>query len=348
MPLRPASPEVVFAPTGPLLAAYHPVPDVYGNDKGQPLLLWDSVTGRPVADLNERGDTLRSVAFSPDARSLAAVAGGEVCEWDLWGGVGTRRRAYPLPEDEQADSWAAYGPRGRLVVIGRPRRGRVIVDLRSGESIVNVVPPTDSDFLQVVTGSVMRSASDSTVYFYDLATGSPLDEVPLYDGAPWDMSYAPAPGVLARVTPAASPCEVLLWERTTGRTRTFLAGGKYARPTVSADGRRLAVSVDAPAVKRPAWLDQLRSWIGLKTANGRPSELRIYEVETGREQARFPGGTKGYFSPDGRSLAVVSNEIEVYDVPFRPPLVAIAGLAVGVGTVVYLLAGVRFFRRKPA
>ncbi len=358
IPLRPASPELVFAPTGPLLATYNPDPDSYRN--GRSLLFWDSITGRPVADLNEPGAALRSVAFSPDGRSIAAIVGGEVWEWDSRGGVWTRRRAYPLPESDPAASRIAYDRRGQLVVIGRPRRGVPILDPRTGGQIVRVIPPPDSESLEAVPGNLLASAGGNTLHLYDLATGSPLADVSLDGGELRDFSYAQAPGVLVGLTPHRSPrdgpvrqagsgrflptWDVLVWERATGRTRTLLAGGTYARPTVSPDGLRVAVTVDAPTVKRPAWLDQLRSWVGLKAGNDRPYELRVCDVATGREQVRFPGTREGYFSPDGKSLAVVSSQIEVYDLPFRPQLAPVVGLALVVGAATYLLTGVRLFR----
>ncbi len=348
LPFCESSAKVVFAPTGPMLAAFDRGADVQSSGPERFLWLWDRVDGRCVATLCGSSDTIWSVAFSPDGRSVAAAVGGSVRVWDLSAGGVAETHVSPFPQGEGRLSRVAYDPRGRLVAVEGRNRGLAIWDPYSGNNIRTVEPPPGSEYLFTFTDGVMASTGGKTLHLFDLATGSLLAEVPLGDDRLGYKSFAPASGVLAGLTGGNGRRDVLVWEAATGRTRTFLAGGPYERPTLSPDGRRLAVSASFPATERPPWLDRVRSWIGLADRQDSRSEVRVYDVATGREQARFPGGCSGHFSPDSRSCAVVSSQIAVYDVPFHPRPGPVIGCGLTAGAGAYLLAGLSFLRRgKP-
>jgi WD40 repeat protein len=329
-----------------MLATFDRGTDVQGSGPGRYLWLWDGVDGRCVATLCGSSDTIWSVAFSPDGRSVAAAVGGSVRVWDLSAGAAKETHVSPFPQGEARLSRVAYDPRGRLVAVEGRGRGLAIWDPYSGNDIRQVVPPPGSEYLFTFTDGVMASTGGKTFHLFDLATGSPLAEVPLDGDEMGYKSFAPTTGVLAALSGGNDRRDIRVWEAATGRTRTFLADGPYARPTISPDGRRLAVSVSFPAAERPPWLDRLRSWVGLAVRQDSRNQVRVYDVATGREQARFPGGCSGHFSPDGRSLAVVSSQIAVYDVPFHPPTAPVLGFGLAAAVIAYFLAGVRFLRPK--
>jgi hypothetical protein len=170
-------------------------------------------------------------------------------------------------------------------------------------------------------------------------------------------SYAPAAGVLVGVPKSAFCDRVFIWEAATGRTRELVETGACSETILSPDGRLLAFAVGdptnslSPRSSKPDFtgVNKLRSWIGLDAIRPDSGELRVYDVASERLLAQFPRGTAAYFSPDGRSLAVVyPDHIALHDVPLRPPLVVVSSLFLATAAVTYLLASIPIARRGPS
>ena len=50
---------------------------------GSAVVVWDAVSGREKASLRGHDDFIRSVALSPDGRTLASEGGHQIKLWDL-------------------------------------------------------------------------------------------------------------------------------------------------------------------------------------------------------------------------------------------------------------------------
>ena len=112
---------VAFSPDGKLLATGG---DFLRERVSKPVCLWDTATGKEKAVLNAsgKGSPTRSLAFSPDGKTLVAVGEGVVLHWD----VATGRDVVPCPEAtfvHDADS-VAFSSDGKTLAVGS-RRGMV-------------------------------------------------------------------------------------------------------------------------------------------------------------------------------------------------------------------------------
>ena len=163
---------VAFSPDGRLLAT--------GGYNG--VRLWDTNTGRPVADLRGRTDEVTSVAFSPDGRLLATPGYGDQTVW-LW--------------DPRTD---------KTVWLWDPRTGEPVGDPLTGHTgdVSSVAFSPD--------GRLLASASnDGTVRLWDRDTGEPVGD--LYPGQYMDSgAFSPDGRLLA----SASGTTVRLWAPRTG------------------------------------------------------------------------------------------------------------------------------------
>jgi WD40 repeat protein len=76
--------------------------------------------------------------------------------------------------------------------------------------------------------------------------------------------------------------------------------------------------------------------------------LSIWDLSRGTHEARFPGGVSASFSPDGQTLALITEDetVELWDFPLRKPWPIIFTCAVVAAGIVYLLPVLRPRRRR--
>jgi RNA polymerase sigma factor (sigma-70 family) len=172
--------------------------------------VWDTATGQLVRDFGELGNAVRTVAVSPDGRSLAAAGFlGIIRQWDL--ATGAERPK--LDGNAAAISWVLFDPDGRGLRCGGdfapPRRWEV----RTGRPL-----PTTAGSVGVVhtmSGAVGTLAASADGRWLAVAEDWRTD-------------------TLGRLLPT----EVRVIERATGQVRHRLTL-PFGRLTLSPDGRFL-------------------------------------------------------------------------------------------------------------
>jgi WD40 repeat protein/tetratricopeptide (TPR) repeat protein len=288
--------SVAFSADGTKLAA--------GSRDGK-VRVWDSLAGTPLRTMTGRERWVRSVAFSPDSRLLAAGNGaplepetdGEIYIWE----VATGREVRVLRGQHSCINSVAFSPDGRLLASGsgrplgflmgmgrkaEPTPGEIkIWDVASGQEVrtlrghgagVNGVAFSPD-------GSHLVSAGDDhSVKIWSVASGQETSSfrAVLPQGVAWSADGK-------RAAAAAGDLQVHVWEPEGGREVLQLRGHSAMCWGVafSPDGRRLA-------------------------STSHDTTVKVWHAASGQELASLRGhGHEVYavaFSSDGRQLASCS------------------------------------------
>ena len=234
-----------------------------------------------VRTLAGHTDVVRSVAFSPDGRTLASGS------WDntikLWE-VATGREARSLAGHTGDACSVAFSPDGRTLASGSSDNTIKLWDVATGREVRTLAGHTDEVCSVAFSpdGRTLASGStDHTVKLWDMATGRDLRTLAGHVLPVFSVAFSPDGRTLAS---GSQDNTIKLWDIPTGREVRTLAGHTdwVLSVAFSPDGRTLASG----------------SW---------DKTIKLWEVATGREVRTLAGHTKGLesvaFSPDGRTLA---------------------------------------------
>jgi WD40 repeat protein len=120
----------------------------------------------------------------------------------------------------------------------------------------------------------------------------------------------------------------IIWHTATGISRKLAVSAAHT-PALSPDGRYLAVLVNR-SDNSPPWLIWIRKWLNL-SPSGKAFVLYDLDAESAMaswsaEHPAFRCSWKAEFSPDGRSMALISNHsVTIYDFPLCRPWLTIVG-----------------------
>jgi WD40 repeat protein/tRNA A-37 threonylcarbamoyl transferase component Bud32 len=278
---------LAFSPDSSTLA-------VAGNDNAVRLV--DVLSNRERLILRGQADRVRSVAFSPGGRLLAAgCINGTIHVWNAQGG----RDRDPLIREGLYYSAAAFSPDGNeLVVAG----DSVVVGQRERTSVIRHEWPS---------GNPRRLLASVGMIF--------------------DLAWSPDGETLA----CAHIGDVLLYPRGQAPPEKWTPGrGRVTRVAFSADSHRLAACTDRGLVairnNRSGTLTRLEGgsekmrWSGLSfspdgktlAASGfilnEPGEIVLWDVETGAIRCTMRGHASDVprvlFSPDGDTIASAGSQ----------------------------------------
>ena len=282
-------------------------------------------------------NTVNSVTFSPDARTLASASMDRTVRfWD----IETGDLARTLTRHTKIHS-VAFSPDGQIVASGNAGRTVKLWKAETGAFLrsLNLHRSTVHSVAFSRDGGTLASGSmDGTVRLWDVKTGRSLSMRTLPGHASWVMSVAFHPVGLTFAS-GGSDKAIKLWDARTGaHLRTFTAGAKVWSVAFSPNGQTLAT---ASADRKVGLWDVntgrlLQTFTGhggavhsvafspdgqtLATASA-DDTVRLWNVSRGTQQKTLGGHTKDVmsvaFSPDGYTLASGSMDttIRLWRVP---------------------------------
>jgi len=172
--IRPQVP--VVSPVGSI--KFSPDDKLLAVGRHQEVQLTDAGTRKVVATLPGHGDLVRSLAFSPDGKWLAAAGGrplvaGEVKLWD----VQTHQLLRTLRGHTDCIYSIAFSPDGKLLATGSYDKLAKLWDVQSGKESKNLKDHIDAVFAVAFSldGKWLATGSqDRTVKIWDVSSGERL------------------------------------------------------------------------------------------------------------------------------------------------------------------------------
>jgi RNA polymerase sigma factor (sigma-70 family) len=308
---------IAFSPDGKWMAS-----GGYEDGKGNySVCLWDVETGKKVRRfLNGKdGCDVRGLAFSPDGKMLAIVgtrSGAFLRLFDV--DTGMEQRAFPKDGDPRTRRGSvAFAPDGKTVAVASASLR--VYDVTTGEERLRVDRRArDPHFTD--GGKTLVAAVDGAIYRWDTATGKTLTPGGMDSGVEQVLVTPDGGRVITRDGDGYGH----LWDGTSGRhLRRFSAASPWLRcAALSPDGRFLAAPVDDSSAmftdpgnpyhgpygsrirlydlaadehvdRFPAFQGAARDLAFTKdggklvTSEGSGGMVRIWDVETGKEERSF-------------------------------------------------------------
>jgi WD40 repeat protein len=288
--------RIVYAPNGRTIATS-------GTD--QTVRLWETATGRMIANLGSHGYTDPAPAFLPGGiRLLTVDAKRGIRSWDSESGKEERTipihlmsGAGPLPVTQ-----FALSPDGKRAAVFWPDRGSwlLIVDLESGKTVLEGSSKglwnkdSAASLAYSADGkSIIASGGAGTIVTWNADTAKPW--VRFEAGAQFNSLAIPSPDG-AQVVASLQDSSVRFWNLVTGKETGMIRAQKWVSAVAfSLDGRALVTAGD--------------------------QTVRWWDAKEGKEIAP-PAAVAGHmfslaFSPDGKELAVGGEDgtVLLQDVP---------------------------------
>jgi WD40 repeat protein len=250
--------------------------------------------------LKGEGRHVYCLAFSPDGKTLAegGMEGPVVRLWDLaagkvqstFRGNGSSIFSVAFSPDGKtlASAGGAWNPGWGEITLWDVAQARARILLQDPGEVFNCLA-YHPDGKRLAASCVKSGA----VRLWDLATGKEQTALPGHERSVESIAFRPDGKLLAS---GGHDGTVRLWDLATGNEQARLqasTGGGHAPVTFSPDGKTVACGCN--------------SYFTQNGQSGVTAEVKLWEVASGKEQARFAGHTGNVrsvvFSPDGKILA---------------------------------------------
>ncbi len=201
------------------------------------IIVWDPDSGVHLRTLEGHGNSITSIAFSPDGRWLASGSYETVMLWDVRSGERLRRM-------EGHRGWVlsvAFSPDGNWLASGSYATV-MLWDALSGERLRSL-EEHDGQVLSVAFsphGRLLASASwDHTVLVWDVHNGGSLHTLEGHNNWVWSVAFSPDGRLLAS---GSWDNKVMVWDVDSGKCLRTLKGHSEGVKNIafSPEGRWLA------------------------------------------------------------------------------------------------------------
>jgi WD40 repeat protein/tRNA A-37 threonylcarbamoyl transferase component Bud32 len=323
---------VAFSPDGRVLGSA-------GDD--QIVKLWDAATGNEMLTLRGHRHPVQAIAFSPHGGRLASAGGtangpGEVKIWDIT----TSPEARTLRGHTAAVTGVAFSPDSKQLAsvsesMSSARPGEALLwDLASGR-MVETIRGRFMGFTRVTfspDGLMIATAGGEGIEFWDRVTGQRLLVLPLRVHPTFGLGLSPD----GKWAAAAGVGGLVVWERATGKEHL-----NFRAHTIYTSG--LAFSPDSRNLATCTWGGNYSEGAG-KPAKQAPNEVKVWDVENGKEvRVLRGGGLAVVYSPRGEQLASSGTDgsVQVWDAATGQHLFSLRGHTAAVRSLVYSPDGTR-------
>jgi WD40 repeat protein len=302
--------NLAISPDGRAMAA--------GDASGR-IDLWESATGRLLRTLRASGEPVRQMTFSPDGRLLVVAEGrfGQTAE-DRTSQArvisvadGRGLRTFAAKDDGPRSVWSIHPlgflPDGRPLLDYYPREVRVF-DAGTGEQIRAFHASSFGAALGPDRRTLATGDGDDVVLI-DATTGTATKRIPVL--APGDVRTGPRPqyrfgwSADGKTLACALPGDVVaVLDPESGRVRSRFPGFPGPEPKGLRELARGVGFIQVAAVSPDG------KWVFTAAMNGRAGG--VWEAVTGSPVALLDAGfgvTKGFFTPDGRSVVTVGSGV---------------------------------------
>ncbi|WP_017717697.1 WD40 repeat domain-containing serine/threonine protein kinase [Kamptonema formosum] len=251
------------------------------------IYLWDLRSGQFLRQLSGHGNSVCSVAFSPDGKILASgISDKTVRLWD----VATGSQLRQLSGHGNSVNSVAFSPDGKILASVSGDNTVRLWDVATGRELRLLSGHGNSVYSVAFSpdGTILASGnSDETVRLWDVATGSELRQLSGHKSLVWSVAFSPNGKILAS---GSDDNTVRLWDVATGSELRQLSG--HGNPVNS-----VAFSPDGKILASGSFDNTVRLW----------------NVATGSELRQLSGHGNPVnsvaFSPDGKILASGSGSI---------------------------------------
>ena len=268
-------------------------------------------SSEPISTFSVSDGLITSVVFSPDGRLLALESSHSATTVELWD-VSTGKSIANFPA--QGPVWAAaFSPDGKLLALA-PSDGTGAItlwDMSSEELHVTTVSAHEKDEYSpqdpvVVSrlsfspdGKLLASggASDTLVKLWDVSSGKHVATVSKDNSTILSVVFSPDGRLLASLDSGGT---VKLWDVSSGKHVATISAhedGGWDGLSFSSDGRLLASAGSRWSPPRAEWSDGEAE---------EDSEVKLWDVSTGKSIATLSGSAPVSFSPNGGLLASAS------------------------------------------
>ncbi|MFH8609989.1 hypothetical protein ACH4D5_21170 [Streptomyces sp. NPDC018029] len=307
--------QVAFGPDGTLASV----------SRDRKIMLWDPRRRTRKAVLAGHGTWLRTVAFSPDGRTLATAGDDKkVLLWD----IATRRRTATLAGHTGIVRSLEFSPDGRTLATAGADRSVILWDLRD-RSLRHTLRGHAGSIGAVAFSpdgrTVATASEDRTAALWDAATGARRKVLNGHTDHAMSVAFSPDGRTVAT---AGDDHRALLWDVGRGTRLATLTGhtGDVRALAFSPDGRTLATA----GLDRTVMLWDPTRRTRTATLTGHGTNVYSMAFAPGRRPLLASAGENGSitlwdparialaghsdrlnrtaFSPDGRTLATAGDD----------------------------------------